>query len=81
MTYPQLWLQQLKSECLEKLATVTKASEYPALLQKLIVQGLIKIEEPIVEIIARAEDKAIVSRIVSVFHIEYHEISTLFSWY
>jgi vacuolar-type H+-ATPase subunit E/Vma4 len=50
---------------LEQLAAFCKGPEYPAYLKKLIVQGLIKIEEQVVEIQARAEDKAIVSKIVS----------------
>jgi vacuolar-type H+-ATPase subunit E/Vma4 len=54
----------LKKETIEKLAAYCKGPEYPAFLKKLIVQGLIKIEEPIVEIQARAEDKAIVSRVL-----------------
>ena len=57
-------MQQLKTEALAKLAAFTKSAEYPALLKNLIVQGLIKIEEPEVQIQARAEDKALVARVV-----------------
>lgn len=56
--------QDLKKETLEKLANFCKGPDYPGFLKKLIIQGLIKIEEPIVEIQARAEDKAIVTRVV-----------------
>jgi len=57
-------LEDLRKETLEKLATFCKGSEYPNFLKKLIVQGLIKIEEPEVQIQARAEDKAIVTRVL-----------------
>ncbi len=58
-------LESLKRGALEKLAAVTKKPEYARLLKDLIVQGLLKLDEPKVQIIARAEDKAIVSRVVS----------------
>lgn len=57
-------LQKLKGEILAKLAKVCKSDAYPALLKKLIVQGLIKIEEPEVEVAVRPEDKAIVMRVL-----------------
>ena len=57
----------MKKETSEKLAAFAKGPEYPALLRKLIVQGLVKIEESVVEIVARAEDKAVVARVVSRF--------------
>lgn len=57
-------MKQLKRNVLEKLAAYAKGAEYSSLLQKLIVQGLIKIEEQVVEIIARAEDKPIILRVV-----------------
>lgn len=55
----------MKKETLEKLAAFCKGPEYPAFVSKLIVQGLIKIEEETVEIQCRVEDKAIVSKVVS----------------
>lgn len=57
-------VQNLKKETLEKLAAFCKSAEYPAFLKKLIVQGLVKIEESTVEIQARQEDRAIVARIL-----------------
>ncbi len=57
-------LEQLKKEALEKLSKYCQGPEYPTYLRKLIVQGLIKIEESTVEIQARAEDKALVARVV-----------------
>lgn len=57
-------LQQLKAEALAKLAAFTKSAEYGQYLKNLIIQGLIKIEEPIVEIQARQEDKALVAKLV-----------------
>jgi vacuolar-type H+-ATPase subunit E/Vma4 len=58
-------LEQLKKESVEKLAKYCQGPEYPTYLRKIIVQGLIKIEESTVEIQARAEDKVLVSRVVS----------------
>jgi vacuolar-type H+-ATPase subunit E/Vma4 len=60
-------LQQFKHEILEKLANFSKSSEYSSFLKNLIVQGLIKIEEQVVEIHARAEDKSILARVVRKF--------------
>jgi V-type H+-transporting ATPase subunit E len=57
-------LEALKKETLVKLGAFCKTSEYPAFLTKLIVQGLVKIEEPIVEVQCRPEDKAIVTTIL-----------------
>lgn len=57
-------LQILKKDTLSKLAAFCKGPDYPAFLTKLIVQGLIKIEEPIVEIQCRPEDKSIVTSIL-----------------
>ena len=57
-------LQTLKGEILAKLAQVCKTPEYPAILKKLLVQGLIKIEESDVEVACRPEDKGVVMRIL-----------------
>ena len=57
-------LGDLQKASLEKLAAFVKGKEYSALLKKLIVEGLIKIEESVVEIICRPEDKATVSKIL-----------------
>ena len=54
----------LKKETTEKLAAFCESQEYPAFVKKLIIQGLIKIEEQEVEIQCKAEDKAIVSKVV-----------------
>ena len=59
-----LLLQSLKKETTEKLAVFCKSQDYPSFVKKLIVQGLIKIEEQEVEIQCKAEDKAIVSKVV-----------------
>lgn len=58
-------LEQLKKESLEKLSKYCQGAEYPEFLRKLIVQGLIKIQESTVVIQVRAEDKALVTRVVS----------------
>lgn len=57
-------LEQLRKETLEKLAAYCKSPEYPNFVKKLIIQGLIKIEESEVQIQCRAEDKQIVSRVL-----------------
>mmetsp|Transcript_104944 Transcript_104944/g.205877 ORF Transcript_104944/g.205877 Transcript_104944/m.205877 type:complete len:222 (+) Transcript_104944:77-742(+) len=57
-------LEALKKETLEELAAFCKSPGYSELVKKLIVQGLIKIEETIVEIHARAEDHAIVKKVL-----------------
>jgi vacuolar-type H+-ATPase subunit E/Vma4 len=57
----------LKKEAVEKLAIFCKSPDYPAFVRQLIVQGLIKIEEQVVEIQCRAEDKTVVSRVVCFF--------------
>lgn len=67
-------LEQLKKETLEKLAAFCKGPQYPGYLKKLIVQGLIKIEETNVEILARAEDKATVARVLGEALSEYRSV-------
>lgn len=57
-------IKQLKKEASDKLATVVSGTDYPNLLRKLIVQGLIKIEEPVVQLQVKAEDKATVAKLV-----------------
>lgn len=69
-------LEALKKEALEKLANYCKGPEYPNFLKKLIIQGLIKIEESTVEIQARAEDKAIVQRVLPEAIQEFRQIMT-----
>jgi len=69
-------LETLKKETLEKLAAFCKGPEYPAYVKKLIVQGLVKIEEQEVEIQARAEDKAIVARVLPEALQEYKQLMT-----
>lgn len=69
-------LEQLKKDTIEQLAAFSKGPEYPNFLKKLIVQGLIKIEEPVVDIQARAEDKAIVVKILAEAIAEYKALMT-----
>lgn len=57
-------LQRLLSNCKEKLRKVTSSPDYDKLLKNLIVQGLMKIEEQTVEVQCRAEDRAIVTRVI-----------------
>lgn len=57
--------QELKKSTLEQLGKACQGPKYAQLLKSLIVQGLIKIEEKVVEIQTRAEDKAIVAGVVS----------------
>lgn len=58
-------MQGLKKHALEKLASIVSGPEYPAFLKQLIIQGQIKIEESEVEVQVRAEDKTVVTKLVS----------------
>lgn len=64
-------LKQLMAEAATKCSVVAKGANYSALLQKLIVQGLIKIEENEVVIYARAADKATVEKVLDAAIQEY----------
>lgn len=64
MVHRDSLLGDLNKGTLEKLAAFTKGKEYPTLLKKLIIEGLIKIEESVVEVIVRPEDKATVSKLL-----------------
>jgi len=67
-------LKTLLSEAASKCAVVTRGQNYPQLLQKLIVQGLIKIEEPVVTVYCRGEDVATVNKILPAAVQEYVDI-------
>jgi len=67
-------LQTLVSEAASKCAVVARGQNYPQLLQKLIVQGLIKIEENDVTIFCRGEDVAAVKKILPQAVKEYVDI-------
>lgn len=64
-------LKSLIAEAGAKCAVVTRGNNYPQLLQKLIVQGLIKIEENEVTIYCRGEDVKMVSSVVNAAVKEY----------
>eukprot|EP00591_Stephanopyxis_turris_P006842 CAMPEP_0195518404 /NCGR_PEP_ID=MMETSP0794_2-20130614/12809_1 /TAXON_ID=515487 /ORGANISM="Stephanopyxis turris, Strain CCMP 815" /LENGTH=222 /DNA_ID=CAMNT_0040647359 /DNA_START=79 /DNA_END=747 /DNA_ORIENTATION=+ len=67
-------LNTLVSEAGSKCAMVARGQNYPHLVQKLIVQGLIKIEDNDVTIFCRGEDVDIVSQILPDAVSEYVEI-------
>ena len=67
-------LHTLLSEAGAKCAVVTRGQNYPQLLQKLIVQGLIKIEENEITVFCRGEDVATVEGILAAAVKEYVEI-------
>lgn len=67
-------LRSLLEEAGQKCAMVARGTNYPQLLQKLIVQGLIKIEEMKVTVYCRDEDKATVSSVLDAAVAEYVEI-------
>jgi V-type H+-transporting ATPase subunit E len=67
-------LQSLLKEAGAKCAVVARGGNYPQLLQKLIVQGLIKIEENEVTIYCKAEDVAKVKKMLPAAVKEYVEI-------
>lgn len=67
-------LQQLLQEATQKCIAITKGANYPQLVQKLIVQGLIKIEENTVQIYCRTADLAMVQKILPAAVKEYTEL-------
>ena len=67
-------LMTLLSESGSKCAVVARGQNYPQLLQKLIVQGLIKIEENEVSIFCRGDDVATVTKILPDAVKEYVDI-------
>lgn len=67
-------LHTLVSEAGAKCAVVARGQNYPQLLQKLIVQGLIKIEENEVTVFCRAEDVGTVKKILPAAIQEYVDI-------
>jgi len=65
-------IQKLKNEAHRRLAQVSKdVVGYKKLLHDLIVQGLIKLEEPKVSVVCRAQDKSLVQDVVSGAAAEY----------
>lgn len=67
-------LQNLLQDAGAKCAVVTRGQNYPQLLQKLIVQGLIKIEENEITVFCRTEDVKTVESILPAAIKEYVEI-------
>lgn len=67
-------LNQLMTEAGQKCAMVARGTNYPQLLQKLIVQGLIKIEEMDVVVYCRTDDIATTNGILKAAVAEYVEI-------
>lgn len=67
-------LQTLLSEAAAKCAVVARGQNYPQLLQKLIVQGLIKIEENSVKVFCRGQDVDTVESILPAAIEEYVDI-------
>jgi len=67
-------LHELQASSLVKLAAFCKGSGYGGLVHKLIVQGLIMIEESTVEIQSRPEDKDVVKKVLPAAVAEYKEV-------
>ena len=67
-------LTSLMKEASSKCKVVADGSNYPALLQKLIVQGLIKIEELEVVVYCRKDDVATVKKVLPAAVKEYVDI-------
>jgi len=67
-------LHTLLSEAAAKCAVVARGQNYPQLLQKLIVQGLIKIEEHVVTVFCKSEDVAAVKKVLPAAVAEYVDI-------
>mmetsp|Transcript_32154 Transcript_32154/g.73987 ORF Transcript_32154/g.73987 Transcript_32154/m.73987 type:complete len:145 (-) Transcript_32154:471-905(-) len=69
-------LKSLIEEAGQKCAVVARGQNYPHLLQKLIVQGLIKIEEMDVTIYCRKEDLKVAEKVIPDAVNEYVSIMT-----
>lgn len=67
-------LNQLIEAAKESVAGVTSTPAYPELMKKLIVQGLIKIEETEVTVLCRAADVNVATSVISDAVREYKEI-------
>jgi len=67
-------LQQLLKESANKCAVVARGHNYPQLLQKLIVQGLIQMDELNVVVYCRQEDVSVVKKILPAAVAEYVDI-------
>lgn len=74
MTLRDDLLNSLMKEAASKCKMVSSGANYSQLLQKLIVQGLIKIEEMEVKIYCRKEDKATIKKIIPAAVKEYVDI-------
>lgn len=55
-------LRSLREETLATLADVSKGNAYVELVHNLLVQGLFKLQEPVVEVVCRAKDRDAVDR-------------------
>lgn len=69
-------LEELKAETTEKLTAFCKGPGYPELIKNLIIQGLIKIEEHIVEVQCREEDCALVTKVLPEAIMEFEKVMT-----
>jgi V-type H+-transporting ATPase subunit E len=67
-------LQKLVSDAGTKCGMVARGQNYPQLVQKLIVQGLIKIEENEITVYCRGDDVSIVEEVLPAAIDEYVEI-------
>lgn len=67
-------LNTLTTEAGTKCSVVARGQNYPQLLQKLIVQGLIKIEEMEVIVFCRKDDEATIKKVLPAAVKEYVEI-------
>lgn len=67
-------LEEMKKMSLEKLATACKGPQYANLVKNLIVEGLIKIEEEVVEVQTRPEDKTVVAGVLNEAVAEYRKL-------
>jgi V-type H+-transporting ATPase subunit E len=71
-------IQKLLTEAHQRLSSLTKdTNKYKELLKKLIVQGLLKLQEPKVTIICRKQDKNLVEQILKSSVEEYQKKTNL----
>eukprot|EP00026_Physarum_polycephalum_P014936 Phypoly_transcript_15505.p1 GENE.Phypoly_transcript_15505~~Phypoly_transcript_15505.p1 ORF type:complete len:233 (+),score=62.97 Phypoly_transcript_15505:80-778(+) len=66
-------LQKLLVEAQQQLAKIGQSPQYPEILEKLILQALIRMAEPKVSIVGRKEDRTIIEGVLNNVKQEYKE--------
>jgi len=66
-------LQKLLVEAQQQLAKLGSSPQYPAILEKLILQALLRLNEPKVAIVGRKEDRTLIESLMNNVKQEYKE--------